>query len=125
MYNMELDMAYGYEEDEQLTNAEPANEADILRVEELVARLNTARVRVAMLLAGVRPDRLERAVRLAAPETDANGEYTEESIADEVALVLKEFPELNRQAMGSIPRVGALDKNEQGFDQIAEIFGNK
>jgi len=119
MYNEELDMAYDY------IPATEASAGATLRAEELTAKLNVARVRVAMLLAGVRPDRLERAVRLAAPDVDENGEYTEESIAAEVAAVLKEFPELNRQAMAYIPRVGAMDANEQMLDQISEIFGNK
>ena len=100
-------------------------EVKVLQVNELVWRLNTERLRVAMLLADVRADRLERALRLAMPEIDENGEYTNASIAAEVALVLKEFPELCRQEMQIVPRVGAMGGSVQAVDQIAEIFGGK
>ena len=121
MYNEETELTYNTTPDEA---AEAAAEAAVLRAEELAAKLNTSRVRVAMLLAGVRPDRLERAVRLAAPAVDENGEYEEEALADEVAAVLREFPELTAAAAG-MPRMGAMDRNEQAIDPIAEIFNNK
>jgi len=96
-----------------------------LRAEDLVKRLNAERLRVAMLLAGVGAEKLERAMRLAVPECDENGEYIGESVAEEVAAVLKEFPELRQMGVQVMPRVGAMGGNAQAIDRIAEIFGNR
>ena len=92
----------------------------------LIGRLNKERLRVAMLLAGVTPDRLERAVRLAAPEVDAAGEYLADSIAQEIEAILAEFPELAPVSV-AMPRMGAgilPEAAEAEYDPLDKIFGN-
>ena len=96
------------------------------QIAALIGRLNKERLRVAMLLAGVTPERLERAVRLAAPEADAAGEYLADSIEQEIEAILAEFPELAPAEM-VVPRMGVgilPEEAKAGVDPLDRIFGN-
>lgn len=98
--------------------------------------LVASEMRAQLLVAGVAPGRVERAVRLMDAEgcIDAEGLPSEAGIAKEIAALLGDFPELRTQA-GTVEKssgfcIGAgagmaADSGEAGFAaRISRAFGN-
>ncbi|MDR1794371.1 MAG: hypothetical protein LBR25_03170 [Erysipelotrichaceae bacterium] len=97
----------------------------------LLSKYVNSEIKYALIKNGVSAEKLDRAVRLIAPEEvlDKN-EVSEEKLNSSVADLLKAFPELKGTAAGKesekVIKIGA-DRNKGGKsedDLIKSIFGN-
>lgn len=104
------------------------------QVAALKKALAGAGVKAALAMAGVQPEKLERAVRLvdAADCAGADGMPDGDRIRLEVEALLRDFPELKAggEAAGGGFKIGAdaargEDASRETSDAIGKIFGNR
>lgn len=116
---------------QQQTTQQPDNSGLEAQLAAMRTTLITAEVKSAMAINGIRPEKVERAVRLvdATKCVDNNGQPDATKIKTEIENLLKDFPELKATTEEGAAgfKIGAdgTQTKTAGADAISEIFGNK
>lgn len=114
----------------------PANETQTqdLATGLTVERYARAELKASMAIAGVDPQKVQRAVRLIdASSVIENGQYSEEKAKQEIETLLQDWPELKQAKEESNSNAfyfGAPEQSEQSQEEkqkgmFSSIFGNK
>lgn len=102
-------------------NAEPETDTQEEQLNELHAEITELKIRLALLVGGAAPEKLDEGVKLAAGILAADEITPEEAAAE----VLSEYPHI-RLVKRTVPRISAESGGRgDGFAAIRSIFARK